>query len=211
VAVAIPSKDTIIIDISRVQTAPHNLRITLTHELAHLLLHRHIDGGRLPRWLEEGVCQWFTGGVAEVMLDRYRPMLGKALGSGEYIALAKLTRRFPSEPRQLMLAYEQSRDIVTLISNRFGPERVFGILDRLRAGDSVDAAIRSQLGITLTELEKIWLNQLAGGAVWWSRLAAHLYSILFFLAAVLTVAGFFIRRLRRRNQREEDEAADGVD
>ena len=211
VAVAVPSQNTIIIDTSRVRTAPHTLRITLAHELAHLLLHQHIGSGRLPRWLDEGVCQWFTGGVAEVMLDRYRPMLGKALGSGEHIALAELTHGFPSEPRQLMLAYEQSRDIVTLIANRYGPEHIFGILDRLRAGDSVESSFQLQIGISLTELEKLWRRQLSDSAVWWGRLATHLYSILFFLAAVLTVAGFVVRRIRRKSIPGDEDDEDGVD
>ena len=208
VAIAIPHHNTIVIDTSRVQTAPHTLKITFTHELAHLLLHQYIDNERLPRWLDEGICQWFTGGAAEVILDRHRPMLGKALGSGEHIPLSDLTHRFPSDPRQLMLAYEQSRDIVTMIANQYGPENILGILDRLRAGESVESSIELQLGITLSELEKLWQNHLRDTAVWWGRLANHIYSILFFLAAVLTVAGVVIRRMRRKRQ-FEDEDEDG--
>jgi hypothetical protein len=187
------------------------LRLTLTHELAHLLLHEHIDSERLPRWLDEGVCQWFTGGAAEIMIDRHRPMLGKALGSGERIDLADLVHRFPSDPRQLMLAYEQSRDIVTLISNRYGAESILGILERLRAGNPVEDAIHSELGITQAELEHLWQRQLTDSAVWWGRLASHLYSLLFFSAAVLTIVGFAVRRIRRKNRLEADDPADGPD
>jgi hypothetical protein len=211
VAVAVPARNTIIVDTSRFRTAPLNLRMTVTHELAHLLLHEHIDGDRLPRWLDEGVCQWFTGGVAEIMIDRQRPMLGKALGSGERIDLADLTHRFPSEPRQLMLAYEQSRDIVTLIANRYGPVSIIGILNRLRAGDPVEAAIFSELGITQAELEHLWQRQLTDSAVWWGRLATHLYSILFFIAAVLTIVGFAVRRIRRKQRLEDDDSDGGKD
>ena len=108
-----------------------------------------------------------------------------------------------------MLAYEQSRDIVTMIANQYGPEKILGILDRLRAGESVETSIKSQLGLTLTELEELWQRQLKDSAVWWGRLANHLYGILFFLAAVLTVAGVAIRRLRRKGYLEdEDDEAD---
>jgi len=211
VAVAVPSRNTIIVDISRFRTELLGLRLTLTHELAHLLLHEHIDSERLPRWLDEGVCQWFTGGAAEIMIDRHRPMLGKALGSGERIDLADLVHRFPSDPRQLMLAYEQSRDIVTLISNRYGAESILGILERLRAGNPVEDAIHSELGITQAELEYLWQRQLADSAVWWGRLASHLYSLLFFSAAVLTIVGFAVRRIRRKNRLEADDPAEGPD
>ena len=211
IAVAIPSQNTIVIDTSRIQTPPHNLRITLAHELAHLLLHQHIQSVHLPRWLDEGVCQWFTGGVAEILFDRDRPMLGRALGSGEIIGLSEISRRFPSEPRSLMLAYEQSRDIVTLIANRYGGENLIGILNRLRAGDNIGNSIQAQLGISQEELEKFWQRKLTGGVIWWGRVATHLYSILFFLAALLTVAGFWVRRLRRKKMPEDDEAPEAAD
>ena len=208
VAVALPSRNTIIIDTSRSQSAPHTLRIILTHELAHLLLHQHIDRHRLPRWFDEGVCQWFTGGVAEVLLDPYRPMLGKALGSGEHIPLAQLNQRFPSDQRKLMLAYEQSRDIVTLIANRFGAESLIGVLNRLKAGNTIDESLRAQLGIDLEELEALWLSKLTGGVVWWGRLANHSTAILFAFAAVMTVAAFVLRRIRRRKTFGDEEDDD---
>ena len=69
-------------------------------------------------------------------LAKLAALLAVAGGSGDRIDLADLTHRFPSEPRQLMLAYEQSRDIVTLIANRYGPESIIGILNRLRAGET---------------------------------------------------------------------------
>jgi hypothetical protein len=123
VAVAIPTRNTIVIDISRAQTEPRSLRIILAHELTHLLLHQHIRGARLPRWLDEGVCQWFT---------------------------------------------------------------------------------YSQLGITLEELQKLWQKKLSGRAIWWARAVSHLYPVLFFVAAVLTVAGFVLRRARRRREYESE-------
>lgn len=206
VAVALPSQNAIVIDTSRTRSAPLDLRVILAHEMAHLLLHQYIERSRLPRWLDEGVCQWFTGGVTEILIDPHRSVLGEALGSGEYIALADITSRFPSDPRKLMLAYEQSRDIVTMIANRFGSEKLLGILHRLHNGESIEAGVRSELGVTLEDLEKTWQRKLTGGVMWWGRLAANLYGILFFLAALLAVAGFAVQMYRRKKRfREEDE------
>jgi len=41
---------------------PHFILLnqTLRHEFGHLLLHERIPGRRLPRWLDEGVCEWLS-------------------------------------------------------------------------------------------------------------------------------------------------------
>lgn len=55
VAFAVPERNLIVIDHSRMSIRPFSLEITLKHELCHLLLHHHIRGHDLPRWLDEGV------------------------------------------------------------------------------------------------------------------------------------------------------------
>jgi len=67
VAYAVPQRNLIVLDTSRVYAKPFSLESTLKHELCHLLIHRNIE--RLPRWLDEGVCQWASGGIAEFMTE----------------------------------------------------------------------------------------------------------------------------------------------
>ena len=55
VAFAVPARNLIVIDHSRMLVHPFSLEITLKHELCHLLLHHHIKGHDFPRWLDEGV------------------------------------------------------------------------------------------------------------------------------------------------------------
>ena len=55
VAFAVPARNLIVIDHSRMLVRPFSLEITLKHELCHLLLHHHIRGHDFPRWLDEGV------------------------------------------------------------------------------------------------------------------------------------------------------------
>jgi hypothetical protein len=55
VAFAVPEKNLIVIDYSRMRARPFSLGIMLKHELCHLLLHNHIRGPDFPRWLDEGV------------------------------------------------------------------------------------------------------------------------------------------------------------
>jgi hypothetical protein len=55
VAFAVPARDLVVIDYTRMLVRPFSLEITLKHELCHLLLHHHIRGHDFPRWLDEGV------------------------------------------------------------------------------------------------------------------------------------------------------------
>ena len=55
VAFAVPERNLIVIDYTRMLVRPFSLEITLKHELCHLLLHHHIRGHDFPRWLDEGV------------------------------------------------------------------------------------------------------------------------------------------------------------
>jgi len=55
VAFAVPARNLIVIDHTRMRVRPFSLEITLKHELCHLLLHHHIRGPDFPRWLDEGV------------------------------------------------------------------------------------------------------------------------------------------------------------
>jgi hypothetical protein len=55
VAFAVPARNLVVIDYTRMLVRPFSLEITLKHELCHLLLHHHIRGHDFPRWLDEGV------------------------------------------------------------------------------------------------------------------------------------------------------------
>lgn len=55
VAFAVPARNLVVIDHTRMLVRPFSLENTLKHELCHLLLHHHIRGHDFPRWLDEGV------------------------------------------------------------------------------------------------------------------------------------------------------------
>jgi hypothetical protein len=68
VGYAVPGDHLIVIDCSRLHIRPHRLDNVLKHEMVHLILHHHIRGGRLPRWLDEGVAQRISDGIAELLV-----------------------------------------------------------------------------------------------------------------------------------------------
>ena len=209
IAFAIPGKHLIVIDYSKMNISPFTLEVTLKHEMCHVLLGSNIPDERLPRWLNEGFCQWVTGGIAELMIDDRQPNLSKASLSYRLIPLTLLSRSFPGDKNQLILAYEESKSVVDYMVTKYSRSGVVSILGYLKTGDTIDEATRKGLFLTLDELEKGWTQYLQGKVTWIGYLAANIYTILLFVAAILACAGF-VRVLMKRRRRalmpdEEDD------
>jgi hypothetical protein len=86
---------------------------------------------------------------------------------------------------------------------------VVSILGYLKAGDTIEEATGKSLSLTPDELEKRWTKYLQGKVTWVGYLAANIYTILLFVAAILACAGF-VRVLMKRRRRalmpdEEDD------
>ncbi len=205
VAFAVPEKNLIVIDHSKVNRSPFTLGTMLKHELCHLLLHRHIREAILPKWLDEGVSQWASDGVAEIIMDRKRSVLKEATLSGNYIPIREMAEGFPEDKKSLLLAYEESKSFVEFINHELGRKAVLDILNRLRDGDEVESAILAGLSLPLDELEKRWHRHLRKRTTWFTYLATNLYVILFFLAALMTIFGFIRLLMRKKRYRDEEE------
>jgi hypothetical protein len=208
VAFAVPEKRLIVIDYSKMNTRPFTLRVTLKHELSHLLLHHYIQRAHLPKWIDEGVSQWVSDGIAELIIDTKRSGLKEATLSGNYIPIDALTERFPLEKKSVLLAYEQSKSLIEYMDREFGRDRILGVLENLRNGEEVQVAIGKGLSLSLEELEGRWHAHLRKRTTWFTYLTRNLYGILFFLMAVITVYAF-VRVLRKRKayRDQEDDGA----
>ena len=205
VAFAVPGRNLIVIDYSKMKTHPFSIEITLQHELCHLLLHSQIEGKNLPRWLDEGIAQWISGGIPEIIMDQKRSVLNEAILSGKYLRIRALTDRFPVEKKSLMLAYEESKSLVEYIISQFGIEGILMILNNLKDGDEVDKAIFKSLSIDLDELEGQWHHHLKKRITWLTYLINHLYEILFSLAALVMIFGFIRRLIQKRAYMDEED------
>jgi hypothetical protein len=207
VAFAVPAKNLIVIDYSRMNRHPFTLRITLKHELCHLLLHRYINYDLLPKWFEEGVCQWVSDGIGEIFIDKRWSGLDAAVMTGNMFHLNEISQNFPRDERALVLAYEQSKSIVNYIERQYGKKAIVDLLGYLRNDESMEAAVLKAVGASIDDLETEWRRYLEKTPRWLVYLASNLYGILFFLAALLTVFGFFRRIMRKRawNSEEDDE------
>lgn len=211
-AFAVPGKNLMVVDHSKIASHPFGLSETMTHELCHLLLHRHIRSGNLPRWLDEGIAQWASGGMAELLIIPSRSLLHRAvLGRGP-LSVRTLSRGFQREGEPLFLAYEMSRSFVEYIIQEFGVEGLRGILNRLREGEPWEAGFEQALAMPFDELEAGWQSHLKSQMSWFAYLSYHLYEILFAAGALLMVYGSIraFRKKRRDMAQMEDEPGGGA-
>jgi hypothetical protein len=204
-AVAIPRENRIVIDYSKMNTPPFTLEATLKHELCHLELHHHIPGENLPRWLDEGICQWVTGGLSEIMTYGNRSTLRAATLSNRLMSIERLSESFPADGKDLILAYEESRSIVEYIEKEFGASGVRRILEHMVSGDSVEIAVQKSLLIPLDELERHWRSSLVRKTSWLSYIGDNLYEILFLVSALIAMYGFIVILKKNRAYKDEKE------
>jgi hypothetical protein len=204
-ALAVPKEDLIVIDYAKMGVHPFTIGVTLKHEMCHLELHHHIVGEKLPRWFDEGICQWVTGGFAEIINEGNRSVLREAVLSKQIMSIERLTDSFPVDGRDLLLAYEESRSIVDYIQEKFGVSGIRGILAQMSQGDDLETAVRKSLLISTDELEKQWRSSISRKKLWPSFIRDNLYEILFSFAAMITVCGFFRALRRRLKYKDEDE------
>ena len=198
VAFAVPAKNLMVIDHSKMAVDPFTLEGTMKHELCHLLLHHHLDGKDFPKWLDEGIAQWVSGGIIEVMRTRDETRLTQATLGRKIIPVRALAERFPGDRESLFLAYEESKSLVTYIIEKHGVEGVLSILGYLKGGYAWEAAVFKGLSVSFEELEADWLHHLKKRLTWLSYVTNHVYEILFFLGAVITMYGAFRIFLRKR-------------
>ena len=201
VAFADPANNTVVLDFSTTSSKPFSLETTLAHEFCHLLLHRHLPD--IPRWLDEGLCQWASGGLDEIMFDRGRSVLNQAAITGRFLDFGRLENRFPRAENTRVLAYEQSKNFVTYLDRRFGTEKLRAVLEEMKNGTTVYEAAAKIYGTPFEALEKDWMESLRSDWTWLTYLSTHFDIFLFVGGALITVVGFFKFLRRKRRYRDE--------
>jgi hypothetical protein len=206
-AFAVPGKNLMVVDHSKIAAHPFGLEETMKHELCHLLLHHHIPGGNLPRWLNEGIAQWASGGMTEILVRPDKSLLHRAVLGRRPLSVRKMSQGFQGKGERLFLAYEMSRSLVEYIIQEFGVEGLLRILNRLREGEPWEVGFEQALTMPFDELEVAWQSHLKRRMTWFTYLSYHLYEILFALGALLMVGASIraFQKKRRYMAQAEDE------
>lgn len=206
IAFAQPQRSLIVMDWSKLKHAPEDIQNIFKHELCHLLIHHHITQVPVPRWLDEGVAQWASDGVGDIILDQKRSQLNRVAFTGRFIPLRRLETGFPRKKQNLRLAYEESKSFTEYLVARFGKKGLLRLLDQMHKGDSVPRAAHHVFGVSIYELERDWQQSVKGRVSWFTYLSYYLYEILFALGGLMTlVAGIKVFLRKRAYMREEME------
>ena len=202
-AFAVPGENVIMIDYSRMGRTPFDLRATLAHEICHLVLHYYISDS-VPRWLDEGVAQWTSGGISDILVPDEKDILKQAILSGGLLRLKDISLRFPEEPEKLLLSYEESKAFVEFIVRGYGTAKLITVLHSLKKSESVEQAVYENLSTGMDQLEQKWREGLVRKYSWPSYIADHIYGIIFFAAALATLIGYVMFRRRMKSLRDDE-------
>lgn len=192
----------------RVDGAGRNLarlRGVYRHEAAHVALHA-ATGGAAPRWLHEGYAQlasgtwdWREGWRLQFLLMR----------GGEGL-LTDLDRRFRSglEPEA---AYILSYTAVETLHAMGGTPGLAALFADLRAGRSLDGALRDVYGVTAEQFERRWRERVLDRYGWLYLLSRTAFVWLGVTVLIIVLGIARVRHDRRRlaamRERERREAA----
>ncbi|MCC6544724.1 MAG: hypothetical protein IT392_09515 [Nitrospirae bacterium] len=204
-AFAIPGKNLIVLDYSQFRYDPLTLKLIIMHEMCHLILHKNIAGNNLPRWFDEGLSQWVSSGINEIVYPRSTDALKKAMLNDNLLPFSEISEDLPFDPADLILSYEQGKSMVDYIGQRYGAKSIKGIISRLSSGVGFNDAVRDELGSEFTNIEKKWRRDKGKHQyIWLAYISDHIYLILFFMAAFLTIFGY-VRLKKRMRDYQDDE------
>jgi len=165
---------------------------TLRHELVHVLAHSAAGGAPLPRWLDEGLARVLAG---EHGIDDLR-VLAQARVADRFLPLSALAEGFPAGSADAALAYAESGRAVSLLLER--DDDVARLLARVRAGDTVDDALRTVTGRATWQVD---LDMRRSIGLWAALATVGLETDLAMAGCGVAVAVFGVRARRRQRAR----------
>lgn len=136
-------------------------RDTLAHEYIHFLLTRR-SGNRVPLWLHEGLAKYFEVRWRSDAQPRLAPTsehaLAEALRRRRLISLDQIHPSIAKLPSQeaAALAFAEVHTLITWLRERGGQEGLNELLDALRDGAKLDAALERSYGRSFAQVRRGW-------------------------------------------------------
>lgn len=182
--------------ISRGTGAPGELPRVVSHELAHIALHRYLDPYPIPRWFDEGYARWASGHWDFEAAWQLR--LAFALRRAP--PLDSLTLAWPHATGDARIAYLLAASAVAFLVEGGGERGLALFLERWRDGGRMEPAFRQTYGMTTDQFEEYW-RRAVRTRYGWTFFLSH--SLVFWAFLVIMLFLLFWRRRQRDRARLE--------
>jgi len=126
----------------------------IAHELTHLVIHQMTSNPytRLPTWLDEGLATYTQGELDAVSIV----YLERAIAENSLISLRSLHSPFSAYAEQTYLAYAESYSVVEFLLLTYGQDKMLGLLNAFKQGNSYDGALEMVYGFDMDGLDFLW-------------------------------------------------------
>jgi tetratricopeptide (TPR) repeat protein len=128
-----------------------NWGATLWHELAHVMS-LQMSKQRVPRWLTEGLAVYEENRARKEWGREMEVTFAVKLEQNEILKLKDLNSGF-TNPQTIALAYYEASLLVDHIIERFGEPALHKLLRAFGAGQDMDEALTSALGVDVDRLQ----------------------------------------------------------
>jgi hypothetical protein len=190
---AVETPEVVVIFPARSPSYPDaSLEDVLRHEVAHVLIGRASGGQSIPRWFNEGLAM----AVERERRLQDQTQLLYQLVSGSRANLEELNTLFSGSQNDQTRAYALAGALVHDLIERHGSAVCRKILNRVRSGDSFDAAFKIETGSTLDEMQSdFWRRQ----RIWtfWIPLITS-STALWLAVTMLAILAIYMRRRKNR-------------
>lgn len=180
------------------------LEQVLDHEIVHVLLGRAFLPRVVPRWLQEGLAQFYAGELDA----RVATTLSVAAGKDELLPMAQITRGFPKDPTRAHIAYAQSADFIGWLASHHGEPAIRTLIQQLALGHDYEDAIQEATGLSAKTVEGKWRD---GWNDPFFKIAALVNTnVLWGIGGVLLLAGAVRRRQKTKEKLARWEAEEAA-
>jgi hypothetical protein len=167
----------------------------LDHELVHVLIGNAFGARSAPRWLQEGLAQYWTGELGPRTGDDLARVV---FGRDALFSLHQLNAGFHGDPYRARLAYDAAADFVGFVATHYGEHAVRDLVAHMAAGAPFDDALEAATGADVATVEAAWRGHWSDPALWLKALTST--EVLWGVGAMLVLVGAW--RVRRRAHRK---------
>jgi hypothetical protein len=200
-AFAFPAVNTVLLKSPRWNKSVTSVKITLAHEILHVVLHNVIGNRYIPRWLDEGLALFYSRDV------KWKTMtaLSKAVFTNSLIPLRELDDVISFHRYKAELAYQQSYSVVEYILKTYDIDAIQKILTGLRNNENMDKIFLHATGSDFASFEKEWQSYVRQNYRWlWLYDIQNYLGLLFILLFLIAIPLVWLRNRKKIKTWEEE-------